>query len=50
MALSRLALDKFEETGRPFRIAIDVSIWLFQIQAGKGDQVFIDNLNVAVRN
>ncbi|KAJ4295268.1 hypothetical protein N0V90_007279 [Kalmusia sp. IMI 367209] len=36
VALSKLALDKFEETGRPLRIAIDVSIWLFQIQASKG--------------
>ena len=36
IALSKLAVDKFEETGRPLRIAIDVSIWLFQIQASKG--------------
>ncbi|KAH9864125.1 hypothetical protein J1614_010059 [Plenodomus biglobosus] len=36
IALSKLALDKFEETGRPLRIAIDTSIWLFQIQASKG--------------
>ncbi|PSN60971.1 hypothetical protein BS50DRAFT_563061, partial [Corynespora cassiicola Philippines] len=36
MALSKLAVDKFEESGRPLRIAIDVSIWLFQIQASKG--------------
>ncbi|PVI04159.1 hypothetical protein DM02DRAFT_611764 [Periconia macrospinosa] len=36
IALSKLAVEKFEETGRPFRIAIDVSIWLFQIQASKG--------------
>jgi Holliday junction resolvase YEN1 len=36
IALSRLALDTFEKTGRPLRIAIDTSIWLFQIQASKG--------------
>lgn len=36
MALSKLAIEKFEETGRPLRIAIDTSIWLFQIQASKG--------------
>ncbi|KAF2130452.1 flap structure-specific endonuclease-like protein [Dothidotthia symphoricarpi CBS 119687] len=36
VALSKLAVDKFEETGRPLRIAIDTSIWLFQIQASKG--------------
>lgn len=36
VALSKLAVEKFEETDRPLRIAIDVSIWLFQIQAGKG--------------
>lgn len=38
IALSKLALEKFEETGRPLRIAIDTSIWLFQIQASKGAQ------------
>lgn len=37
IALSKLALEKFEETGRPLRIAIDTSIWLFQIQASKGE-------------
>jgi Holliday junction resolvase YEN1 len=36
IALSKLALEKFEDTGRPLRIAIDTSIWLFQIQASKG--------------
>ncbi|KAH7135898.1 flap structure-specific endonuclease [Dendryphion nanum] len=36
VALSKLALDKFEQTGRPLRIAVDVSIWLFQILSGKG--------------
>lgn len=37
IALAKLALDKFEETGRPLRIAIDTSIWLFQVQASKGE-------------
>ncbi|KAF3040488.1 hypothetical protein E8E12_006123 [Didymella heteroderae] len=36
VALSKLAVEKYEETGRPLRIAIDTSIWLFQIQASKG--------------
>ncbi|KAF1977615.1 hypothetical protein BU23DRAFT_550892 [Bimuria novae-zelandiae CBS 107.79] len=36
VALSKLACEKFEDTGRPLRIAVDVSIWLFQIQASKG--------------
>jgi len=36
IALSKLAIEKFEQTGRPLRIAIDISIWLFQIQSGKG--------------
>lgn len=36
VALAKLAVEKFEETGRPLRIAIDTSIWLFQIQASKG--------------
>ncbi|TVY47737.1 Flap endonuclease GEN-like protein [Lachnellula occidentalis] len=36
IALSKLAIEKFEQTRRPFRIAIDISIWQFQIQAGQG--------------
>ncbi|PMD26265.1 hypothetical protein NA56DRAFT_744446 [Hyaloscypha hepaticicola] len=36
IALSKLAIEKFEETGRPLRIAVDVSIWQFQTQAGQG--------------
>ncbi|OCL12292.1 hypothetical protein AOQ84DRAFT_386229 [Glonium stellatum] len=36
VALSKLAVEKFEQTGRPLRIAIDISIWLFQIQSSKG--------------
>lgn len=29
-------MEQFERTGRPLRIAIDISIWQFQIQSGKG--------------
>jgi Holliday junction resolvase YEN1 len=36
IALPKLAIEKYEETGRPLRIAIDVSIWQFQILAGQG--------------
>ncbi|KAI9873182.1 MAG: hypothetical protein M1830_000745, partial [Pleopsidium flavum] len=36
VALSKLAVEHFERTGRPLRIAIDISIWQFQIQSGKG--------------
>ncbi|POS86786.1 hypothetical protein EPUL_002563 [Erysiphe pulchra] len=36
IALSKLAVEKYEKTGRPLRIAIDIAIWQFQIQAGKG--------------
>ncbi|GME30583.1 DNA repair protein [Neofusicoccum parvum] len=36
IALLKLAVEKFEQTGRPLRIAIDTSIWLFQIQSSKG--------------
>ncbi|KAH8598272.1 hypothetical protein B0O99DRAFT_58312 [Bisporella sp. PMI_857] len=36
VALSKLSIEKFIETGRPLRVAIDISIWQFQIQAGKG--------------
>lgn len=36
VALSKLAVDKLEKDDRPLRIAIDISIWLFQNQAAKG--------------
>ena len=36
IALTKLAVEVFEQKGRPLRLAIDVSIWLFQIQSGKG--------------
>jgi hypothetical protein len=36
VSLTKLAIKKFEETGRPFRLAVDISIWQFQIQNGKG--------------
>ena len=34
--MSKLAVEHIEETGRPLRIAVDISIWQFQIQAGEG--------------
>ncbi|KAI9796505.1 MAG: hypothetical protein M1835_003839 [Candelina submexicana] len=37
VALSKLAVKQVEGTGRPLRIAIDISIWSFQTQAGKGN-------------
>ena len=36
IALSKLAVEHLEKTGRPFRIAIDIAIWQFQNQAGQG--------------
>ncbi|KAJ8066672.1 hypothetical protein OCU04_005716 [Sclerotinia nivalis] len=36
IALSKISIEKFEKTGVPLRIAIDISIWNFQIQAGQG--------------
>ncbi|RDW68397.1 hypothetical protein BP5796_09054 [Coleophoma crateriformis] len=36
VSLQKLAIDKFEQSGRPLRIAIDISIWQFQIQSGRG--------------
>ncbi|KAI1493029.1 hypothetical protein F5X96DRAFT_689830 [Biscogniauxia mediterranea] len=36
ISLTKLAIDTLEETGRPLRIAIDISIWQFQIQAARG--------------
>ena len=35
-ALSKLAVEHIENAGRPLRIAIDISIWQFQIQSGEG--------------
>ena len=34
-ALSKLALEHWEKTGKPLRVAIDISIWSFQIQSGQ---------------
>lgn len=36
IALSKLAIDFYERHDRPIKIAIDISIWHFQIQSGKG--------------
>ncbi|KAF5016149.1 hypothetical protein F66182_12264, partial [Fusarium sp. NRRL 66182] len=38
IALSRLAIRHLEVSKRPIRIAVDISIWLFQLQAGRGGQ------------
>lgn len=37
IALAKLAADTYIKTGKPLRLAIDISIWLFQIQSGKGN-------------
>lgn len=36
IALAKIAVEHLETTGRPLRIAVDISIWQFQIQSGKG--------------
>ncbi|KAL8353869.1 hypothetical protein RB601_003622, partial [Gaeumannomyces tritici] len=36
ISLSKLAVETFERTGRPLRLATDISIWQFQAQAAKG--------------
>ncbi|KAI0837293.1 hypothetical protein F5Y06DRAFT_271274 [Hypoxylon sp. FL0890] len=36
ISLTKLAVEKLEETGRPLRLAIDISIWQFQAQAARG--------------
>lgn len=40
IALAKLAADHLENTGRPLRIAIDISIWQFQVQAARGKEPF----------
>ncbi|KAK5044856.1 hypothetical protein LTR84_010394 [Exophiala bonariae] len=36
VALAKLAVEHFERSRRPYRIAIDAAIWNFQNQAGQG--------------
>ena len=36
ISVAKLAADHYVRHKRPFRLAIDISIWLFQIQSGKG--------------
>ncbi|KAI2615154.1 hypothetical protein GGR54DRAFT_614227 [Hypoxylon sp. NC1633] len=36
ISLTKLAVEKLEGTGRPLRLAIDISIWQFQVQAARG--------------
>ncbi|KAK0723216.1 hypothetical protein B0T26DRAFT_674815 [Lasiosphaeria miniovina] len=36
VSLCKLAVEKLKQTGRPLRVAIDISIWQFQTQAAKG--------------
>lgn len=36
VALAKLAVEHFEKSQRPYRIAIDAAIWNFQNQAGQG--------------
>ncbi|KAJ6096281.1 hypothetical protein N7486_007027 [Penicillium sp. IBT 16267x] len=36
ISLSKLAVTHLERTARPIRVAVDISIWLFQVQAGRG--------------
>ncbi|PNS15128.1 Flap endonuclease GEN 1 [Sphaceloma murrayae] len=36
VALSKYSVEHYLEHSRPLRLAIDISIWLFQIQSGKG--------------
>ena len=36
ISLAKLSSQHYTTHNRPFRLAIDISIWLFQIQSGKG--------------
>ncbi|KAL1889195.1 hypothetical protein Sste5346_009053 [Sporothrix stenoceras] len=36
VAFLRLAVDSLEKRGRPLRLAIDISIWQFQVQVARG--------------
>ena len=36
VSLVKLAIEKYEATGRPLQIAVDTSIWSFQVQVARG--------------
>lgn len=36
ISLSKLAISHLQRTARPIRVAVDISIWLFQVQSGRG--------------
>ncbi|KAJ5092909.1 hypothetical protein N7456_008770 [Penicillium angulare] len=36
VSLSKLAVSHLQRTARPIRVAVDISIWLFQVQASRG--------------
>ncbi|KAM0718458.1 hypothetical protein Q7P37_005528 [Cladosporium fusiforme] len=36
ISLAKLSANHYRQHNRPFRLAVDISIWLFQIQSGKG--------------
>ncbi|KAJ5174591.1 uncharacterized protein N7482_000468 [Penicillium canariense] len=36
VSLAKVAISHLERTARPIRIAVDISIWLFQVQASRG--------------
>jgi len=36
VSLAKLSADHYISTGRRLRLAVDASIWAFQVQAGKG--------------
>ena len=38
ISLAKLAIEHLEKTNQRFRLAIDISIWQFQIQSGQGGQ------------
>ena len=42
VAFLRLAVDSLEKRGRPLRLAIDISIWQFQVQAARGELQLLD--------
>ena len=41
IALARIVVKHFRKTGHRLRLAIDISIWQFQIQFGKEGKIFI---------
>lgn len=47
VAFQKLSIDHYEQEDRPLRVAIDVSIWSFQVQAGQGTPLLVTSCRLS---